>query len=101
MAVFQQQSSLDLLEAEWDALQQGTSSVTAYYVKFIELCSAVQADIASAFVVRKFLPYKRAFFAVVLFFQLSFYKLFYAVQVLYYIYLLFAFVIVFVSSSSF
>ncbi len=38
VAAFQQQSSLDLLEAEWDALQQGTSSVTAYYAKFIELC---------------------------------------------------------------
>ncbi len=55
MAVFQQQSSLDLLEAEWDALQQGTTTVNAYYARFIELGNAVQADIASAFVVRKFL----------------------------------------------
>jgi hypothetical protein len=31
------------------------TSVTVYYAKFFELCSAVQADIASAFVVRKFL----------------------------------------------
>jgi hypothetical protein len=53
--VFQQQSSLDLLEAEWDALQQGTNTVNAYYAKFVELGNAVQADIASAFVVRKFL----------------------------------------------
>ena len=55
VAVFQQQSSLDLLEAEWDALQQGTNSVTVYYAKFVELCNAVQADLTSAFVVRKFL----------------------------------------------
>ncbi len=52
---FQQQSSLDLLEAEWDALQQGNSTVNAYHAKFVELCNAVQADIDSAFVVRKFL----------------------------------------------
>jgi hypothetical protein len=55
VAVFQQQSSLDLLEAEWDALQQGTTTVNAYYARFIELGNAVQADIASTFVVRKFL----------------------------------------------
>ena len=55
MAAFQQQSSLDILEAEWDSLQQGNSTVTAYYAKFVELCTAVQADIDSAFVVRKFL----------------------------------------------
>jgi hypothetical protein len=45
----------DILEAEWDALHQGNGSVTAYYAKFVELCTAVQADIASAFVVRKLL----------------------------------------------
>jgi hypothetical protein len=48
---------MDILEAEWDALQQGTQTVNAYYAKFVELCNAVQADIASAFVVRKFLRY--------------------------------------------
>ena len=55
VAAFQQQTSMDILEAEWDALQQGTQTVNAYYAKFVELCNAVQADIASAFVVRKFL----------------------------------------------
>jgi hypothetical protein len=50
VAAFQQQSSLDILEAEWDSLQQGNSTVTAYYAKFVELCTAVQADIDSAFV---------------------------------------------------
>jgi hypothetical protein len=52
---FQQQTSMDLLEAEWDALRQGTQAVNAYYAKFVELCNAVQADITSAIVVRKFL----------------------------------------------
>ena len=55
VAAFQQQSSLDILEAEWDALQQGTQTVNAYYAKFVELCNAVQLDITSTFVVRKFL----------------------------------------------
>jgi hypothetical protein len=55
VAAFQQQSSLDILEAEWDALQQGTQTVNAYYARFVELCNAVQLDITSTFVVRKFL----------------------------------------------
>ena len=55
VAAFQQQTSMDLLEAEWDALQQGTLTVNAYYAKFVELCHAVQLDITSTFVVRKFL----------------------------------------------
>jgi hypothetical protein len=46
---------MDILEAEWDALQQGTQTVNAYYAKFVELCHAMQADITSTFVVRKFL----------------------------------------------
>jgi hypothetical protein len=37
------------------AKSKGTQTVNAYYAKFVELCNAVQADIASAFVVRKFL----------------------------------------------
>jgi hypothetical protein len=57
VAAFQQQTSMDILEAEWDALQQGTQTVNAYYATFVELCNAVQADIASAFVVRKNLRY--------------------------------------------
>ncbi len=55
VAAFQQQSRLDMLEAEWDSLQQGNSTVNAYYAKFVKLCTAVQAYIDSAFVVRKFL----------------------------------------------
>ena len=46
---------MDILEAEWEALQQGTMTVNAYYAKFVELCSAVHLDITSSFVVRKFL----------------------------------------------
>ncbi len=55
VAAFQQQTSMDLLEAEWEALQQGTLTVNAYYAKFVELCHAVHLDITSSFVVRKFL----------------------------------------------
>ncbi len=43
------------MEAEWEALQQGTLTVNAYYAKFVELCHAVQLDITSTFVLRKFL----------------------------------------------
>jgi hypothetical protein len=46
---------MDILEAEWEALQQGTLTVNAYYAKFVELCHAVQLDITSTFVVRKVL----------------------------------------------
>jgi hypothetical protein len=46
---------MDILEAEWEALQQGTLTVNAYYAKFVELCHAVHLDITSSFVVRKFL----------------------------------------------
>jgi hypothetical protein len=46
---------MDILEAEWESLQQGTQTVNAYYAKFVELCHAVQLDIKSTFVVRKFL----------------------------------------------
>jgi hypothetical protein len=55
VTAFQQQTSMDLLEAEWEALQQGTLTVNAYYAKFVELCHAVHLDITSSFVVRKFL----------------------------------------------
>jgi hypothetical protein len=55
VTAFQQQTSMDLLEAEWEALQQGTMTVNAYYAKFVELCHAVRLDITSSFVVRKFL----------------------------------------------
>jgi len=55
VTAFQQQTSMDLLEAEWEALQQGTMTVNAYYAKFVELCSAVHLNITSSFVVRKFL----------------------------------------------
>ena len=55
VTAFQQQTSMDLLEAEWEALQQGTLTVNAYYAKFVELCSAVHLNITSSFVVRKFL----------------------------------------------
>ncbi len=47
---------MDILESEWESLQQGTQTVNAYYAKFVELCHAVQLDhITSTFVVRKFL----------------------------------------------
>jgi hypothetical protein len=46
---------MDILEAEWEALQQGTLTVNAYYAKFVELCHAVHLNITSSFVVRKFL----------------------------------------------
>ena len=55
VARFQRQTSMDMLEAEWDELRQGHRNVTAYYARFIELCTVVQADITSPFVVRKFL----------------------------------------------
>jgi hypothetical protein len=55
VTAFQQQTSMDILEAEWESLQQGTQTVNAYYAKFVELCHAVQLDIKSTFVVRKFL----------------------------------------------
>ena len=55
VTAFQQQTSMDILEAEWEALQQGTLTVNAYYAKFVELCHAVHLDITSSFVVRKFL----------------------------------------------
>ena len=55
VTAFQQQTSMDILEAEWEALQQGTLTVNAYYAKFVELCHAVHLNITSSFVVRKFL----------------------------------------------
>ena len=55
VTAFQQQTSMDILESEWESLQQGNSTVNAYYAKFVELCHAVQLDITSTFVVRKFL----------------------------------------------